>query len=107
VGVLDGGGPSDAGPCGSDVIGCALSVTGGTGSTTGYGVPDLGPLFSGDPNAQGICAPAGTAFAGACVNSVSLTSESTPEPTPEPSSITLFGIGLLALVTIKVRKLCS
>lgn len=107
VGVLDGGGPSDAGPCGSDVIGCALSVTGGTGSTTGYGVPDLGPLFSGDPNAQGICAPAGTAFAGDCVNNVSLTSEPTPAPTPEPSSITLFGIGLLALVVVKVRKLCS
>lgn len=105
VGLFSGGGPSDAGPCGSMVTGCDLNVTGGPGSTTGYGVPDLGPLFSGD---QGeICAPAGTAFAGDCVNNVSLTSEPTPAPTPEPSSITLFGIGLLALVGVKIRKLCS
>jgi hypothetical protein len=103
--VLDGGGPSNSGPCGADLVGCDLSVMGGPGSTTGYGVPDLGPLFSGD---QGeICAPAGTAFAGDCVNNVSLTSEPTPAPTPEPSSITLFGIGLLALVMVKIRKLCS
>jgi hypothetical protein len=104
--VINGGGPSNSGTCGADLVGCDLSVMGGPGSTTGYGVPNLGPLFPGDPSTSDICAPAGTAFAGACVNSVSLTSESTPEPTPEPSSITLFGIGLLALVTIKVRKLC-
>jgi len=103
VGVLDGGGPSDSGPCGVDLVGCDLSVMGGAGSTTGYGVPNLGPLFPGDPSTSDICAPAGTAFAGDCVNSVSLT----PAPTPEPSSLSLLGIGLFVLATLKRRKLCS
>jgi hypothetical protein len=106
VGVLDGG-PSNSGPCATNLIGCDLSVVAGAGSTTGYGVPDLGPLFPGDPSRGDICAPAGTAFAGDCVNNVSLTPDSGPAPTPEPSSITLFGIGVLALVMVKIRKLCT
>ncbi len=73
--------PSDTPP---DIV-----VTGGSGTPGGYGGPNLGPLFPGDPSGSPICGPAGSAFVGACINQVTVS--------PEPRDFILLGIGLLLL----------
>jgi hypothetical protein len=66
-------------------------VVGGGGPTPGgYGNPNIGPLFPGDqPGGPPVCAPAGTPFAGDCINQVTLS--------PEPRGFILLGISLLLL----------
>ncbi len=73
--------PSDVPP--------SIVVTGGGGTPGGYGTTNLGPLFPGDPSGSPICGPAGTPFAGECINQVTVS--------PEPSAYILLGIGLLLL----------
>lgn len=64
----------------------SINITGGGGTPGGYGITNLGPLFPGDPSGSPICAPAGTPFAGDCINQVTVS--------PEPRAFILLGIGL-------------
>ena len=95
-----GGIPPDSGPCGATLVGCDLSIPAGSGSTGGYGVPNLGSLLPGDPSSGEVCGLAGTAYAGDCINTVTLTA------VPEPDNVLLFGIGLagLGFVTNRPRR---
>ena len=67
----------------------SIVVTGGGGTPGGYGNTNLGPLFPGDPSGSPICGPAGTPFAGECINQVTVS--------PEPRGYILLGISLLLL----------
>jgi hypothetical protein len=62
--------PSDTGLCAGMPIGCSLSLPGGPGTMTGYGTQPVGPLIPGDQGSGEPCAPAGTPFAGSCINQV-------------------------------------
>jgi hypothetical protein len=65
-------------------------VVGGGGPTPGgYGNPNIGPLFPGDPSLGPVCGQPGTPFAGQCINQVTVS--------PEPRAYILLGIGLLLL----------
>jgi hypothetical protein len=105
VGLITGGGPGNSGPCGATVIGCDVNIPGGPGSVGGYGVPNLGPLFPGDPSGSNICAPQNSAFVGDCINTVGVTVNTANAP--EPGSFALLGFGLLGLAILSRRKLCS
>ncbi len=81
--------PSDVPP--------SIVVTGGGGTPGGYGTTNLGPLIPGDPSGNPICAPAGSAFVGDCITTVTVS--------PEPRAYVLLGISLLLLAGgMKRRK---
>ncbi len=82
--ILGGGIPGDVPP--------SINISSGPGSVTGYGVPNMGPLF---PN--GVCPPPGAASL-PCANVI------TTQFTPEPGTLLLFGSALAALGAAK-RKL--
>jgi hypothetical protein len=92
--------PGDSGPCGATLTGCDVNVPGGPGTVTGYGGPNLGPLFPGDPSTGDICGPVGTVYAGECINKVNQNVS-----TSEPSGIALLGMGLLGLGLLARRTL--
>jgi hypothetical protein len=99
--------PGDTGPCGGSLLDCNVNVPGGPGSPGGYGLPNLGPLFPGDPdpnNNPPICGPVGTAFAGECINKITQTPNT---PTPEPGGDVLLAVGLLGLVALTGRRLAA
>jgi hypothetical protein len=99
--------PGSTGPCGGSSLDCNVNVIPGPGSTGGYGNPNLGPLFPGDPdpgNNPPICGPVGTAFAGECINKVNQTPNT---PTPEPGGGVLLAVGLLGLVALTGRRLAA
>lgn len=106
VGMTTGGGtvPSGTGPCGATLTGCILNVPGEPGATPGgYGYVNgnLGDLF---PNTGDPCEPAGVALPTGYTCQGGVT---TMGPTPEPGTFVLWGIGLLGLVMLTRRKLCS
>jgi hypothetical protein len=99
--------PGSTGPCGGSLLDCDVNVTPGPGSTGGYGLPNLGPLFPGDPdpgNNPPICGPVGTTFAGQCINKVNQTPNT---PTPEPGGGVLLAVGLLGLAALTGRRLTA
>jgi hypothetical protein len=73
-----------------------IVITGGSTTPGGYGITNLGPLFPGDPSGSPICAPAGGAFAGDCITTVTVS--------PEPRAYILLGISLLLLAGGMTRR---
>jgi hypothetical protein len=73
--------PPDTGPCAGMPVGCKLSLPGGPGTMTGYGTQNMGSLIPGDQGPAGACAPAGTSYAGSCINQV--TTNGGPVSAPE------------------------
>jgi hypothetical protein len=94
-----GGVPGDSGPCGPVIVDCNLNVSTTPEPPGGYGNMNMGPLFPGGSGP--VCGPAGTAFAGECVNMVNQTPDI---PTPEPGSAALLSLGLLGLGYLTLRK---
>ena len=98
------------GSCGGEYIGCTLTVPQGQGSIGGYGTQhNLGPLIPGDPSGSYVCAPQGSADAGACINRVTLHQNiSAPEidASSAASGLTLL-FGVLAMLTGRRRLACG
>lgn len=67
---------------------------------SGYGIPNMGPLFPNDPGSNGACPPAGVAMP--CATQI----VTQFGPTPEPGTLLLLGSALAALGAAK-RKLLS
>lgn len=94
--------PSDTGPCAGTPTGCTLSLPGGTGTLTGYGTHDMGPLIPGDQGPDAPCAPAGTPYAGTCINRV--TTSGGPMSAPEIDSASSAGALALLLGSLAVMR---
>lgn len=75
-----------------------VTIGGGSPTPGGYGIRNNGALVPGDPSSSDVCGPAGSAFAGECINQVDLTR------TPEPEAWMLCGIGMLLLMARLRRR---
>jgi hypothetical protein len=93
--------PPDTGPCAGMPVGCKLSLPGGTGTMTGYGTQNMGSLIPGDQGPADACAPAGTPYAGTCINQVTTT-------VPLPTSLLMMLGGLLLVSPFRrYRRIAS
>jgi hypothetical protein len=99
----NGGEPGDTGPCGGSSINCVINIP-SSGTKGGYGNVPTSPLFPGDPSKNPICGPAGTSYAGYCINKPPTVTQN--RGVPEPDTVALLVAGALgAVLTPRRRRL--